>query len=261
MPSRLPNLWHLLLFFALTLASLLAAEALLIALHPSHLFDVLQDQRLQTEVNAGAYLLVIPLAAAIFPLLWKRPFLTGIEWNAHGAQPVTLVPLGIALGFVFQGLSSLLPTPKEAPPIEKIFHVPGILWIMAFFGVVLAPVFEEIVFRGFLLPGIALIVDWMRLPRSLEALEAWRLAEGFSSVALIVSAMITSLLFGLLHAAQEGYSWPAVALLFVVSLALCWIRLRTKSVAASTLVHASYNFSIFLTLFIQTGGFRHLDKL
>ena len=31
--------------------------------------------------------------------------------------------------------------------------------------------------------------------------------------------------------------------------------------AASTLVHSAYNFLLFLLMFVQTGGFRHLDKM
>ncbi len=38
------------------------------------------------------------------------------------------------------------------------------------------------------------------------------------------------------------------------------VRIRLRSVLASTLVHASYNFAVFFTAFIATGGYRHLDK-
>jgi len=39
------------------------------------------------------------------------------------------------------------------------------------------------------------------------------------------------------------------------------VRIRTGSVAASTVVHGCYNLSVFFTLFMATGGFRHLDKV
>jgi uncharacterized protein len=40
------------------------------------------------------------------------------------------------------------------------------------------------------------------------------------------------------------------------------VRLKfTRSLAASTLVHACYNFIIFSLALIGTGGFRHLDKM
>jgi membrane protease YdiL (CAAX protease family) len=49
--------------------------------------------------------------------------------------------------------------------------------------------------------------------------------------------------------------------LFCVSLVLCGVRLWTHSLAASTLIHATYNGTIFTILFFATGGFRHLDKI
>jgi hypothetical protein len=33
------------------------------------------------------------------------------------------------------------------------------------------------------------------------------------------------------------------------------------SLAASVLVHAAYNLTLFLGILVETGGFRHLDKL
>jgi membrane protease YdiL (CAAX protease family) len=49
--------------------------------------------------------------------------------------------------------------------------------------------------------------------------------------------------------------------LIAVSLVLCWVRINTRSLAASVLVHASYNFMIFSLMLIGTGGFQHLDKM
>jgi uncharacterized protein len=46
-----------------------------------------------------------------------------------------------------------------------------------------------------------------------------------------------------------------------VSLVLCTIRLSTRSLASSVLVHASYNFMLFSIMMLGTGGFRHLDKM
>jgi membrane protease YdiL (CAAX protease family) len=46
-----------------------------------------------------------------------------------------------------------------------------------------------------------------------------------------------------------------------VSLILCAVRLWTRSLAASTLVHATYNFMLFSVMLVETGGFKHLDKM
>jgi len=64
-----------------------------------------------------------------------------------------------------------------------------------------------------------------------------------------------------MHAEQTGYSLGPFLLLIAVSLVLCATRLSTRSLAASVLVHASYNFLLFSIMFLGTSGFQHLDKL
>jgi membrane protease YdiL (CAAX protease family) len=46
-----------------------------------------------------------------------------------------------------------------------------------------------------------------------------------------------------------------------VSLVLCTVRLVTRSLASSTLVHSFYNLMLFAIMFWQTDGFRHMDKM
>src|SRR6202035_5674487 len=82
-----------------------------------------------------------------------------------------------------------------------------------------------------------------------------------SRTAILGASIFTSILFALLHAEQLAHAWTAVFVLFCVSLALTAVRVRTRSVACSTLVHASYNLSVFVTLFIATSGYRHLEKI
>jgi membrane protease YdiL (CAAX protease family) len=68
-------------------------------------------------------------------------------------------------------------------------------------------------------------------------------------------------LFVLIHGPQLAWTLSALGLLMAVSLLLCVVRIRMRSVAASALVHGCYNLSVFVTLFVATGGFRHLDKV
>ena len=122
---------------------------------------------------------------------------------------------------------------------------------------------EELIFRGFLLPAIATAWDWAserlthRMPRLLdpESNPVWSLG------AQIFAALVVSAPFALMHAAQVGNAWGPVLLLYCVSLILCTVRLRTRSLASSTLVHATYNFMLFAVMFFETDGFRHLDKM
>jgi hypothetical protein len=78
---------------------------------------------------------------------------------------------------------------------------------------------------------------------------------------MAVASVFTSLPFAALHADQQGHALGPFLLLVAVSLVLCAVRLRTRSVAASVLVHASYNLLLFSLMLLGTGGFRHLDKM
>lgn len=269
--TRIPNFFHLVLFLLLTVLSLIVCEIALALLHPHNILNTLQDQRLQLFATIATYALTILAAILVFPLLWHRSFASGISFNPAQATP-KLILAGLGLGLLSQATSTLLPIPKELP-IEKIFQTPGIIWTLALFGTLIAPLFEEIVFRGFLLPALAIALDYLRLPKSpdpgeaLATLTTWRTSDTFSRSALITSSILTSFAFASIHAPQLGFSfsipasWSAIGLLIAVSLVLCYIRVRTRSVAASTLVHSCYNLSVFLALFLQTGGFRHMDKL
>ena len=63
-----------------------------------------------------------------------------------------------------------------------------------------------------------------------------------------------------MHAEQTAWSLGPFLLLVAVSMVLCWARLSTRSLAASMLVHALYNFLLFSLMLYGTSGFRHMDK-
>ena len=140
----------------------------------------------------------------------------------------------------------LMPGPSNAP-IEKMISSPGAAWMMFAFGVTMAPFFEEMFFRGFLLPALCTACDWIaekiatRFPvRSTRtAIRSGRFPPWSSA------SVLTSIPFAGLHVEQQGHSLGPFLLLIAISLILCAVRLFTRSLAASTLVHACYNFLIF----------------
>jgi hypothetical protein len=78
---------------------------------------------------------------------------------------------------------------------------------------------------------------------------------------MVIGSILTSIPFAWMHAEQTGSSLGPFLLLICVSLVLCWIRLSTRSLASSVLVHACYNLLLFSLMMLGTGGFRHLDKM
>ena len=260
-PNRVPHLGHALLFLAITLLLLLLSQASLIG--RTHALQAAEiHPKLLITAEIITYLGTLGLSFAIFPLLWQRPFLNGLRWNAPAAARnlLRLLPVGIALSAVVQGVSNFVSIPKKLP-MNSFFHSQSDIWLITVFGIVLAPLFEEILFRGFLLPAFAIAYDWLSLPRIPAAREAWQSSNSISQPAFAFSAVLTSVLFALLHGQQTAFTWPILVLLFGVSLALTFVRVRLRSVAASTLVHATYNATVFIAAFVATGGYRHLDRL
>ena len=301
-----PHIGHTILFgFLVALAGFVVGLifALLLQRVTPHMHESLDqmqtDPRIVIPIEAVVYAVAASVSFLLFPLLWGRSFGEGVHWRAFIAERRwwVLVAIGVATSLVVQFLSNFLPIPKELP-IDKFFTNRLGVWLIAIFGVTVAPAFEELAFRGFLLPSLATAWDWLtwrlRTPREAHvtpesewqqqaALYSSMPPEGtavfhhigaetakrpgsntdphWSVPALIFSTVITSIGFAMLHGAQLAHSFAPLSVLFAVSVVLCVTRLRFHSLAASTVVHSMYNATIFVLLFIGTGGFRHLDKL
>jgi uncharacterized protein len=265
-PRRIPHIGHTVLFFTVAIIVLLLTSVSVFALAMGfHLLgtetpeQLLREPRLLIPSMAAAYLIAGAIVWAIFTYLWQQTFLGGLHWNFAAVRRrwIPLLAGGIALSLVVQFLSNFLPVPKTLP-IDDFFRNSADVWMVALFGTFVAPIFEELAFRGFLLPSLASAWDWLQGRREDAGIDQ---DPHWSVAALVVSCTITSIAFALVHADQLAHAWAPLAVLFAVSLVLCGVRLWTQSLAASTLIHATYNGTIFTILFFVTGGFRHLDKI
>ncbi len=247
MPARAegPGFLDAVAFFAIATVLVLGIQggAIALALH-EHWFGGLSLEKIAVEprfsipVMALAYGSIVLVTAALFSRAWNRPFAQGVFWNGSVArrQAGRLLLTGILLAICIQLLSNYLPVPKELP-VDSFFRKPLDAWIVAIFGTLIAPAFEELAFRGFLYP----------------ALRRW--------TGVLPAAVLTSIPFALLHSQQLAHASAPLAMVFLVSLLLTAVRQRTGSVAASALVHATYNLSIFVAVFSASGGFQHLERL
>jgi membrane protease YdiL (CAAX protease family) len=265
-PVRIPHLGHAALFLAIAGVFLLLIQLVLLGVgHPPAIAGKAaggMSPKFLVGSEALSYLATLAVAWFTFPFLWKRPFAEGIQANPDAARrnALRLIPIGLILSVSVQAISSLISLPKNIP-MDDFFRTPSDIWLVAAFGTLLAPLFEEVLFRGFLLPAFAIAYDWLSLPRTPAAYEQWRSNNKLTRPSLVFSAVLTSILFAALHGQQTAFTWPVLVLLFCVSLVLSYVRLRLRSVMASTLIHVSYNATIFIFAFIVTGGFRHLDKI
>ena len=97
-------------------------------------------------------------------------------------------------------------------------------------AVLVAPLVEETVFRGYLYPLFA------------------------RTFGVASSVILTGILFGLMHGAQLGWTWGLVLVLVAVGVIFTLVRARTGSVYASFLLHLGYNSMIAALTILGPGG-------
>lgn len=258
---RIPHLGHLALLLGLVLVSGLLTVAVFAIPFRSH--PALRESGVvQVALEAVIYLVTLAASFKIFPLLWKRSFLQGIEFNPLAARRhwPRLVITGLLLCVVVQLPDRFITQPKH-PEIEHLMSQPAGAWSALLLGVFLAPFCEEVLFRGFLLPALATAYDWLSLDRTPAGLDRWERSTAHTTPARVFAALLSSLAFAVLHAPQNHYAWGLIGVLFFVGLVLAYVRLRTHSVACSTLVHMTYNGTLFAVMLVVTHGFRHMDRL
>jgi uncharacterized protein len=267
---RMPNFADAGIFFMmLVLGFLVAGAGVGIALY-FHSFglrsfdDIQNSTALALVTQVCIYLIGLLAAIPFFRIVWGKGFFDGIHWHAGTARRlvIRLILAAVFCNAIAMVGNLLLPFPQHAP-IDKLFGKTSDAWLLMAFGVTIAPFFEEMIFRGFLVPALATAWDWLnesitgKAPLMLDA-------EGnpqWSMAAMVIAALVASVPFTLMHAAQVGKAWGPLLLLYCVSLILCAVRLMTRSLAASTLVHSLYNLMLFAMMLWQTGGFRHMDKM
>ena len=190
----------------------------------------------QAVLDAGAilylYLMVLGRTPAPF---WKTIGWRGLSSGAGSFRATALQFLsgGAVLALVVSFAGAFLNS-KETLPIEELLKARISVFLFALLGVLIAPLVEETIFRGFLYPIIA------------------RRAGMAAGIA------ITGILFGMMHAVQLGGAWGQIALLMLVGIVLTWVRARTGTVTASFFVHLGYNgLQLLGYLIYVVGGLRH----
>jgi uncharacterized protein len=195
-----------------------------------------RDALYLVSLQLAVYLLVVGVMAL---LAWGRHQATlsqAVSWNVPSPRLAWYgVAGGVALA-LFSDIGDLVLNPwiPKNLPITELFQDRRSALLLAGFGILVAPLVEELVFRGFLYPAVA------------------RLAGAPASI------LATASLFTLLHGAQLGYSWAPLLLIFVVGVTLTAIRAATRSVALCVLVHMTYNFALLAQTYVATHGFRQM---
>jgi uncharacterized protein len=225
-------------FVAILIFTLIALFAVrFIPAYHNASFDELKTSALVIiGAQAAAYPLVLLFIFLMIRTRADEPFGKAIHWNWPGVAAPGFIASGVILALVVDSLARFLPIPKSLP-MDNYFHDATSAYLMAGFGVTLAPLLEEVFFRGVLYP---------------------LLRRRFG---LTLGVLLTALAFAAIHGAQLGYAWAPVLSIFVVGVVFTVVRVRKDSVAASFLMHCGYNFSLFAALWIASDHYRHLERV
>ena len=153
----------------------------------------------------------------VFRLRYGNPVFSSLGWRRSGVNLWVVGVGGALLAIVVSALATLLHTPKVPSPIDKLTETP---WSLAVFGVMavtVAPLFEEMMFRGFLQPLLS------------------------RSFGVMAGILVTAALFGGLHAPEYDWAWQYAVAVSLAGAVFGWLRARTGSIIPSTVMHGCYN--------------------
>lgn len=151
----------------------------------------------------------------------------------RAAATLTCLLGGAGLAMTIQ-LASALVGKRAKLPIEELFQSRQSVLLLMALGILVAPLVEETIFRGYLYPVLA---RHLGIPGGI---------------------VLTGALFGMAHAAQLWGGWGQIVLLVVVGTVLTYVRARTGTVLASYFVHLAYNTSLFLGFYVATKGLHNI---
>ncbi len=197
---------------------------------------------LNTILNALAYILALLVTVAVPWLLWRKEVRLkhfGLvrlpDWPDLLLGPIAVVPYFLLSALMLAGVKAIVPgfSVDQAQSIGySNLSDQGSMLLAFLMLVVIAPVVEEALFRGYLYG---------------------KLRKGLG---LIASILLVSAAFAALHlpgANDSGafqWQWNVATDVFALSIVLCILRETTGSIWAGILLHMTKNAIAFYVLFI-----------
>ncbi|MCC6264869.1 MAG: CPBP family intramembrane metalloprotease [Bryobacterales bacterium] len=135
--------------------------------------------------------------------------------------------VGLATAMLVSALNIVFKLQDLDMPMNELIKSDADLISIGIAAFTFGPLFEEIIFRGFLQPLFV---------------------KGIGPIAGILA---TAVLFALPHGAQYGWHWQLVVIITIAGFVFGVIRWRAESTTASTIAHAAYNGLLLLGAVIQ----------
>ncbi len=218
MPDRSETVFWSYEDLALFIGAILPALAgALLMVRPFHF----SNQGVQALVyQCGFYALLLGALYLVISLKYRRPFWRSLGWSLDYRGAWVYVTLGIVMAIGLAVLGGLLRAPGESS-VQNLMTDRASMIAVMIFGALIGPVFEELVFRGFLQPLLA------------------------KSMPAAIAIVLTALPFAMLHGPTVGWAWQSILVIGLAGLILGTVRERSGSTAASALVHVVYNSTLF----------------
>jgi CAAX protease family protein len=224
---------------AFFLAYILVTAAYLLVLaaghRPAPTGETQETAYLSLAFQMVAYLLLFGAIYVLVAVRGRLPFWRALKWS----RPTLLKALaflagGVILAVAVQIAPTIFPDQKNFP-LQELFSSPAVAYAVGAFAVLVAPLMEELIFRGVL---FAIFED---------------------VIGLRFSVITTAVLFTALHIPEYRGAWNHLFLLLIVGLIFSTARGLTGSLAPSVLLHTAYNLCQLVVLFFATDHFRHIQ--
>jgi membrane protease YdiL (CAAX protease family) len=163
----------------------------------------------------------------MFRVMYDRPFWRSLGWAPTRLPVMWVVLCGMIMAVLSALASTLIHTPTGDNPMTQLMDTRTDVLVMGALGVTLAPLCEELAFRGFLQPLLV------------------------RSVGAVPGILLAAIPFGLLHFQEYGNSWRHALIIAMAGAAFGWMRQATGSTKAAVIMHAAYNSLFFIALMTE----------
>lgn len=216
-------------FIVASIAILVFAAGVLVAVVPRLRED---PGPLLLPLQIALYAFVYLALRVTLSMRYHQPVFRSLGWRPSNLNPGIAMVGGAILAFAVSLVASVLHTPKVPSPIDQFVKTPLDLVLFAILAVTVAPLFEELFFRGFLQP---------------------LLSRSFGVAAGVV---LTAIIFGSLHAPEYSWAWQYALAVSLAGVVFGWVRERTKSIIPSTIMHGCYN-GVFVIALLVSKELKH----
>jgi membrane protease YdiL (CAAX protease family) len=183
------------------------------------------------------YLFILGLLFLLATLQHEQPFWRSLGWRRPTARQVAgYLAAGGGLAIAVSLALTVRPDTQDFP-LEKLFDSRTAAYAIGIFAIGVAPLVEELVFRGLLFAVLE------------------------RAIGLRTAVVSTAILFAGLHIPEYWHAWHHMVMILVVGIVFSLARGKTGSLAPSIILHIGYNSLIITGLFFSTQHFHTVSGI